>query len=106
MKKKGKKKGVTVLVCIVAIAVILTCTPGMALRTAAFTYDMGSAFKLEFEKIMEFDNNWSLYEITENAPVEKSTQGELVTWKVYRFGPFHFATYYGEAGYGEMGFDI
>ena len=53
MKKKGKKKGITVLVCVVAIAVILTCTPGMALRTAAFTYDMGSAFKLEFEKIME-----------------------------------------------------
>ena len=106
MKIEGKKKGITALVCIAVIAVMLTCTPGMALRTSAFMYDMGSTFKLEFEKIIELDKNRTLYKITENVPVEKSTQGELITWKVYHLGPFNFATYYGELGYDEMGGDI
>lgn len=96
MKKEGKKKGITVLVCIVVIAVILTFTPGMALRTSAFFFDMCSAFTLEVEKVEELSEHKTIYRITENVPVEKSTQGELTTWQIYHFGPFNFATYYGE----------
>ena len=54
MKKGRKKRGLTALVCLVVIAVVLTCTPGMALRTSAFMCDMGSAFTMEFEKVIAF----------------------------------------------------
>lgn len=96
MKKARNKKGLTILMCLVVIAVVLTCTPGMALRTSSLVYDMGSAFTMEFEKVIDLDKNRTLYRITENVPVEKSTQGELTTWQVYHFGPFNFAKYYGE----------
>jgi len=83
-------------VCLVVIAVVLTCTPGMALRTSAFMCDMGSAFTMEFETVIALDKHRTLYKITDNVPVEKSTRGELTTWQVYHFGPFNFAKYYGE----------
>lgn len=96
MKITGKRKGLKVIACIVVIAVVLTCTPGMALRTSAFMFDMGSAFTLEFEKVEDLSEHKTIYRITENVPVEKSTQGNLTTWQVYHFGPFNIATYYGE----------
>lgn len=92
-----KKKGIKVLVGIIVIAFLLTCTPGMALRTSAFFFDIGSAFTLEYEKKEDVSKHKTIYRITENVPVEKATQGELRTWMVYHFGPFNFAKYYGEA---------
>lgn len=96
MKKAEKRKGLKVLVCIVIVAVLLTCTPGMALRTSAFFFDIGSAFTMKFEKVDDVSKHKAIYRIRENVPVEKSTQGELTTWMVYHFGPFNFAYYYGE----------
>ena len=96
MKKKGSKKGLKIFACIVAVIVITHCTPGMALRTSAFMYDMGSAFTLEYKMIKYVSEHKTIYRITENVPIEKSTQGELTTWLVHHFGPFNFATYYGE----------
>lgn len=90
------KKGIKMLVGVIVIAFILTCTPGMALRTSALFFDMGSAFTLKYEKKEDVSRHKAVYRITENVPVEKATQGELCTWMVYHYGPFHFAKYYGE----------
>lgn len=96
MKNKGTKKSLKIFACIIAVIMILHCTPGMALRSGAFLFDIGSAFTMKFEKVDDVSKHKSKYIIRENEPVEKSTQGELTTWMVYHFGPFNYAYYYGE----------
>lgn len=68
------------------------------LRAAVFPVSPQSALTMEYEYYKDLPNrdNAKLYIITKNIPVEKETQGELYTWVVYNYGPFHFAKYYGE----------
>ena len=94
-----KMKDLIGIICIIAVLIIFVCTPGMALRTSAFMYDAGSAFTLQFEKVTDISKYKTIYRITENVPIERGTEGQLTTWQVFHFGPFHFATYYGEGVY-------
>lgn len=68
------------------------------LRAAVFPVSPQSALTMEYEyyKDLPDRDNAKLYIITKNIPVEKETQGQLYTWVVYNYGPFHFAKYYGE----------
>lgn len=68
------------------------------LRAAVFLVSPQSALTMEYEyyKNLSDSDNAKLYIITKNIPIEKETQGQLYTWVVYNYGPFHFAKYYGE----------
>ena len=73
------------------------CSPGLMLRIAVFPYSPASSFTMKYEEEKSELKGVKVFRITENAPVENGTEGELTTWAVYNIGPFHFAKYYGEA---------
>lgn len=92
-----KKKVIIILVAVVIFIGVATCSSEFMLRAAVFLYSPSSAFSMKYKYIGDETNNVRLYKITENAPIEKGTEGELTTWAVYSFGPFHYAKYFGEA---------
>ncbi len=96
MNGRKRRQLLTIASIVVAIG-IASCSPGLMLRLAVFPYSPSSAFTMKYEVERGERDNIRLYRITANAPVEKDTRGELTTWAVYRFGPFHYAKYYGEA---------
>lgn len=79
---------------IVTLLTLMTSTD-FALRAAVFFHSPSSAMTMKYREI-DSEQGTCLYEITRNAPVEKSTDGTLTTWEVHRYGPFKVATYYGE----------
>lgn len=93
--KKHRMRNTVIVLVIILIGISLSAD--LTLRTAVFLKSPVSAFTMEYTELKSQETSFGTkYGITENAPVERATQGTLYTWIVYEFGPFHYAHYYGE----------
>lgn len=92
-----KKKKVIIIATIILIFVLFAmCSTEVMFRTAVFMHSPKSAICMKYRKLDDVTNGKDLYIITENPPIEKSTQGILTTWIVYHVGPLKIVRYYGE----------
>lgn len=90
-----KKRAGTLVVAVILIFIAM-CSTDFMLRAAVFMYSPKSAITVEYIESDQKSEEGDLYTITENAPIEKDTQGVLTTWVVRHFGPLKIVSYYGE----------
>ena len=81
--------------CILLGSILFTTE--LSLRAAVFLVSPYSALTMDYKHYRTESRNCELYEITNNAPYEKETEGELIIWAVYRIGPLHYSKYFGWA---------
>lgn len=99
MIKKNKQVLWMILFSVMILMfIVLHLTPNLALKTNLFFQGyFQEAFASEVTRIEHPDKerNSTFYEVTP-APVEKETNGMLLTHKVEKVWIFYFASYYGE----------
>ena len=95
--KKLKKKSIVVIVMLIIIFGSFVLSTNLSLRSAVFLADPQSAFTMKYEFYKSESSFCDLYRITKNAPYEKETQADLITWAVYKIGPLRYSKYFGEA---------